>query len=39
MREVADTSRDGISMIRVKLLAFGTVEGDTAVTVREIHAG
>jgi len=38
MREVVITGRGWISMIRVQLLASGTVEGDVAVTVREMYA-
>jgi hypothetical protein len=37
MREVTITGRGWISMIRGELLASETVEGDGAVTVRELH--
>ena len=37
MREVSMTGRGWISMIRMQLLASETVEGDGAVTVRELH--
>jgi hypothetical protein len=37
MREVLNTGGGWISMIRVELLASETVEGEDAVTVRELH--
>src|SRR6202041_2950316 len=38
MRELSITGRGWISMNRVQLLASKTVEGEDAVTVREMHA-
>ena len=37
MREVINTGRGWISISRVQLLASETVEGEDAVTVRELH--
>jgi hypothetical protein len=36
MREMVNTGRGWISMMRVELLASETVEGEDAVTVREL---